>query len=73
MSWVRRHPALGCAVALLVRGLSVWAVKLDVLAQSVSSNASFWAQPQGETGGLLYVALGDSAAQAIGASSPDLG
>ena len=35
--------------------------------------AAWWAQPRGEPGGLTYVALGDSAAQGIGASAPDRG
>lgn len=35
--------------------------------------ARWWEQPRGEPGGLLYVALGDSAAQGIGASRPGRG
>ncbi|MBW3639915.1 MAG: hypothetical protein KY451_08715, partial [Actinobacteria bacterium] len=35
----------------------------------VDAYASAWKQPRGEPGGLVYVALGDSAAQGIGASS----
>lgn len=35
--------------------------------------AHYWAVPRGEAGGLLYAALGDSAAQGIGASRPDRG
>lgn len=33
----------------------------------------FWDEPRGEAGGLVYVALGDSVAQGLGASSPTNG
>lgn len=48
-------------------------VKLFRLAQSVEINRSYWADPRGERGGIVYVALGDSAAQSIGASRPERG
>ena len=73
MSWPRRHPALSSAVALLAVVVSIWAVKLVALALSVNRNADYWSEPHGQTGGLLYVALGDSAAQGIGASRPERG
>ena len=43
------------------------------LYRSVRLYEEHWAQPHGVPGGLLYVALGDSAAQGIGASSPERG
>ncbi len=43
------------------------------LQRSVAADAVYWPRPQGETGGLLYAALDDSAAQDIGASSPGNG
>jgi lysophospholipase L1-like esterase len=52
---------------------AVWAVELAQVALGARSNADYWAQPRGETGGLLYVALGDSAAQGVGASDPQHG
>ena len=61
---------LTAALAVLLAVAAVWAVKLALIARSVGANADYWAQPRGEAGGLLYVALGDSAAQGIGASSP---
>ncbi len=73
MSWPRRHPLLASGLALVVLLASVWAVKLGKLALSVGNNAEYWAEPRGEAGGLLYVALGDSAAQGIGASEPARG
>ena len=73
MSWPRRHPALSSAVALLAVVVSVWAVKLTTLALSTGRSADYWSEPRGDTGGLLYVALGDSAAQGIGASRPERG
>ena len=48
----------------------LWAVKLAQVAAGVRDNADYWSQPRGEVGGLLYVALGDSAAQGVGASDP---
>lgn len=73
MPYFRRHPALA-AVSLLFLGLvTVWSVKLVRLQLSVGQNQEFWSSPQGQTGGLTYVALGDSAAQGIGASRPDRG
>ncbi len=58
-------------VALLV--IAMWGVKLWQLRASVSEYARWWDQPRGEAGGLVYVALGDSVAQGIGASHPDRG
>ena len=40
---------------------------------SVAHDRRYWSVPRGPAGGLLYVALGDSAAQGIGASSPERG
>ncbi|WP_380166256.1 SGNH/GDSL hydrolase family protein [Jannaschia sp. R86511] len=56
-----------------VAALVVWAVKLVQVTRSVSRAAQFWSVPQGEPGDLLYVALGDSTAQGVGASRPDRG
>lgn len=73
MTWAQRHPAWTVMLALLLVAGAVWAVKLGQVALGARSNADYWSQPQGETGGLLYVALGDSAAQAVGASDPQHG
>lgn len=51
----------------------MWGARLDRLRRSVGTHARFWSVPQGEAGGLLYIALGDSAAQSIGASTPETG
>ena len=72
-AWGRSHPAVATALALVLVVGTVWAVKLAKVARSVDTYATYWAQPRGEAGGLLYVALGDSAAQGIGASSPERG
>ena len=70
---IRRHPFVaGVLGAGLVLG-GIWVAKLVQLARSSSTCAAYWSQPQGEAGGLLYVALGDSAAQGIGASDPQHG
>lgn len=58
---------------LLAAASSVWSVKLVRLHLSVARSREHWAVPQDEPGGLLLVALGDSAAQGIGASRPERG
>jgi acyl-CoA thioesterase I len=73
LSFVKRHPRLSAAVAVVATLISLWGVKLVQVARGVDQARVYWSQPRGEPGGLLYVALGDSAAQGIGASSPDRG
>ncbi len=63
--------ALVAAVALAL--VTVWFARVARLRASVESHRVFWSQPRGRPGGLLYVALGDSLAQGIGASSPERG
>jgi acyl-CoA thioesterase-1 len=53
--------------------LGLWIAKVVRVGRSVRRYADYWAAPRGEGDGLLYVALGDSAAQGIGASRPDRG
>ena len=71
--WPSRHRWVAGVVAVVVVVAAVWGVKLVRVARSVDRNADYWSRPQGQQGGLLYVALGDSAAQGIGASRPDRG
>ena len=71
--WVARHPRRSASAAIVVTLLGLWGWKLTQVAASVDRYAQHWSQPQGEPGGLVYVALGDSAAQGIGASSPEHG
>jgi len=71
--WPRRHPVVAGLVAVALTLAPVWGLALLRLARSVETAASYWSEPRGEAGGLLYVALGDSAAQGIGASRPDRG
>ena len=73
MEHLRKHPVRLVLVTVLLVVLAVWGAKLLKLQRSAAANASYWAQPRGESGGLLYVALGDSAAQGIGASDPERG
>ena len=61
------------ALAISLVALVVWCVRLRRVKRGVAVAHRFWAQPQGAPGGLLYVALGDSAAQGVGASRPDRG
>jgi len=61
------------AVSLAVTVVGFGVVRSVGVQQSVDRARTYWSQPRGETGGLLYVALGDSAAQGVGASSPDKG
>jgi len=58
---------------LAVAGLTLWAAKLVRVRRGVDRTRRYWSTPQGEPGGLLYVALGDSTAQGVGASRPERG
>lgn len=69
----RRHRLRAAAIGLLLALFAGWSVQLVVLEGSVSVDRQYWSQPRGQAGGLLYVALGDSVAQGIGASRPDRG
>ncbi len=68
-----RGRALPVALSVSAVPLAVWSARFTRLRSSLTRNAAYWAQPRGDAGGLLYVALGDSVAQGIGASSPDNG
>ncbi|MDQ6648873.1 MAG: SGNH/GDSL hydrolase family protein [Actinomycetota bacterium] len=68
-----RHRLLAVALALVLAAVSVWAVRLVSLQREVSAYRTYWSVPHGSPGGLRYVALGDSAAQGIGASDPQHG
>jgi acyl-CoA thioesterase I len=67
------------AVAAVGGGIWVWARWLKRrqdewrirLANNIPVNSKFWRERTKEAGELLYVAIGDSAAQGIGASRPD--
>ncbi len=69
----RRHPVLTSVVVVIALVAGLWAVRLAQVAGSIGDYRDYWQQPRGEAGGLLYVALGDSAAQGIGASRPERG
>lgn len=58
---------------LAVATLTLWAAKLVRVKRGVGRARRYWSTPQGEAGDLLYVALGDSTAQGVGASRPDRG
>lgn len=70
---LRRHRLLSALLALALGLGGVWGVRLWHLRQEVERYRRYWSLPRGEPGGLLYVALGDSTAQGIGASGPDKG
>lgn len=72
-AWPRRHPVLAVVAALLAAALVVWLVRLVQVQQGVERASEYWSQPRGDPGGLVYVALGDSAAQGVGASRPERG
>jgi len=73
LAWLRWHPFVAVIGGIVIVASAVWGVKLVRLGQSVDGYRSYWAEPRGDPGGLLYVALGDSAAQGIGASTPERG
>lgn len=68
-----RHRGAAEIAALGTAALVVWCVSLLGVQHSVVEAREHWARPRGDAGGLLYVALGDSSAQGVGASRPDLG
>jgi len=59
--------------AILVAVAAVWGVQAWQVRAAVGDYAAYWSQPRGEPGGLIYIALGDSTAQGIGASEPGHG
>lgn len=59
------------AVVLILA--AVWAGLLWQQVTSAELCADWWAQPRGEPGGLVYVALGDSATRGVGATPPSCG
>ncbi len=70
---MRRHKVLSGLLVLLMSVLGIWGVRLVRLRQEVGRYRRYWSQPQGQAGGLVYVALGDSTAQGIGAGAPERG
>jgi lysophospholipase L1-like esterase len=70
---VRRHRLWSVAVLVVLTLLIVESVGLVQLHSNVGRYRDYWGAPRGDPGGLLYVALGDSTAQGIGASRPDRG
>ncbi|MGI8984177.1 MAG: SGNH/GDSL hydrolase family protein [Acidimicrobiales bacterium] len=54
-------------------GAAFWGVQLWQLREQVDRYRRYWSEPRGDRGGLVYVAVGDSTAQGIGASRPERG
>jgi len=61
------------AGALVTAVLLAEAAALLIMKSSVNRYATYWRARAGQPGEFVYVALGDSAAQGIGASSPERG
>ena len=59
--------------ASLGLALIVWWLRLRELRQDVERFRRYWSVPRGEPRGIVYVALGDSTAQGLGASAPERG
>ncbi|MGL4340082.1 MAG: SGNH/GDSL hydrolase family protein [Rhodoglobus sp.] len=59
--------AIGLWARWLMRRRGVWRIRL---ANNIPVNSKYWRERKTESGELLYVAIGDSAAQGIGASRP---
>jgi acyl-CoA thioesterase-1 len=76
---VNRLPIV--AIGIAATGIATWATLIERrrraggarLASTLHLNARWWNEQHGEAGDLLYVAIGDSAAQGIGASRPGRG
>lgn len=60
-------------ILLVVAIIVFWMSKLVRLYRSIDRYAAYWKRRQNEAGEVVYVALGDSAAQGIGARNPDTG
>lgn len=76
MTTTSRGPVVNTRGAVRVAALALlglWAAGVARVGFSVRRYADYWAVPRGAAGGLLYVALGDSAAQGVGASRPERG
>lgn len=58
---------------LLIVTLGTWGTNLAREYRGVAAARAYWSTAHGQEGGLLYVALGDSTAQGVGASRPDRG
>ena len=69
----RRHKVVSAMLALSLALVAWSGVRLWQLRHSVGRHRAYWSVPRGDAGGLLYVALGDSTAQGIGASRPERG
>ncbi len=61
---------LALVTFLIVTLVLAEAISLVQIYFSLTSNANYWRERSSQTGELTYVALGDSAAQGIGASRP---
>lgn len=68
-----RRPVVSAALAVVSVLLGWRGVEVVQLRRSVDRYRAYWSHVQREPGGLVYVALGDSTAQGIGASGPDRG
>ena len=65
-----------CLIGVLSILLLIEAIRLIVLRRSVTGNKTYWAQrasQQPKPGAIIYLALGDSVANGIGASRPQNG
>ncbi len=70
---LHRHRALSALLALALAVPVGWGIRLLQIRSDVSRYRQYWSTPRGEPGGIVYVALGDSTAQGIGASRPERG
>ena len=70
---LHRHKALSALLALALAVPAGWGIRLWQLRSDVDRYRQYWSTPRGEPGGIVYVALGDSTAQGIGASRPERG
>lgn len=66
-------PPRRLATVAAVAGCAWWSARVARLRRSVRRNARYWNERSQHPGELCYVALGDSAAQGIGASRPERG
>ena len=76
---MKKLPAV--AIGVITAGIATWAALIERrrraggarLASTLHLNARWWNEQHSKPGELLYVAIGDSAAQGVGASRPGRG
>ncbi len=71
--WSIRKRTVYTLLFLIVGLMFYWTIQIGLMYRSVDTYRAYWQQEATASGELTYVAFGDSAAQGIGASTPQSG